>query len=88
MKKDKNSSLKHARKTISPRSLRPDMAQIVKSPLPDNRDKTISELIAALITAKDKALLAIPSAIGFTQGDLQEIADVCREAINKARMAA
>lgn len=32
----------------------------------------------------DKALLAIPSAIGLTQDELQEIADVCITAIGKA----
>lgn len=38
-----------------------------------------------LTTIKDKALLAIPAAIGFTQGDLQEIADVARVALARLR---
>ena len=41
-------------------------------------------LLNALTAAKDKALLAIPSAIGFTQSGLQEIADVCIAALEKA----
>lgn len=38
------------------------------------------KLLEAIRTIRDKAFLAIPSAIGFTQDELQEIAEVADEA--------
>ena len=43
------------------------------------------ELLKALEAVKDKAKRSIPSAIGFTQGDLQAIVQICDAAIAKAK---
>lgn len=42
------------------------------------------DMYEALKAAREKALASIPSAIGFTQGDLQAIANICNVALKKA----
>lgn len=44
--------------------------------------RRVEPLLDALMQCKDKALLAIPSAIGFTQGDLREIANVAKKELD------
>ena len=53
-----------------------EAGEFFPSPAPASPGLSREELDKILTTIKDKALLAIPAAIGFTQGDLQEIADV------------
>ena len=47
--------------------------------------KALEPLLNALVACKDKALLASPSAIGFTYSDLREIADLAKEGLAKWR---